>query len=140
MKKKFQILINFIKDLSVETPNAETLIFVKDHISSYHLAIDINSKPLKNNMIEVSTKLSFQDKNQNEKKSVFELDYATVIKVDENVKEKNELEKILLCDVQEEIYPKLEKIFLNLLHDSGFPGIKFEKKVDFEKLYNEKLN
>ena len=140
MEKKFQILINFIKDLSVETPNAETLIFVKDHISSYHLGIDINSKPLKNNMIEVSTKLSFQDKNNNEKKSVFELDYATIIKVNENIKEKKELEKILLCDVQDEIYPKLEKIFLNLLHDAGFPGIKFEKKVDFEKLYNDKLN
>ena len=140
MTKDFKVLLNFIKDLSVETPDAETLLFVKDHISSYHLGIDIKSRALKNKMIEVSTKLSFKDKDNFEKKSVFELDYASVVKVEENIKEKKQLEKILLCDVQKEIYPKLEKIFLNLLTDAGLPGIKFENKIDFEKLYNEKLN
>ncbi len=140
MTKDFKVLLNFIKDLSVETPDAETLLFVKDHISSYHLGIDIKSRALKNKMIEVSTKLSFKDKDNFEKKSVFELDYASVVKVEENIKEKKQLEKILLCDVQKEIYPKLEKIFLNLLTDAGLPGIKFENKIDFEKLYNERLN
>ena len=140
MSKNFKILLNFIKDLSIETPNAETLLFVKDHISSYHLGIDIKSRALKNKMIEVSTKLTFKDKENFEKKSIFELEYASVVKVEENIKEKKQLEKILLCDVQIEIYPKLEKIFLNLLSDAGLPGIKFEKKIDFEKLYNERLN
>ena len=134
MEKKYKVLINYIKDLSVETPNAETLMFVKDHISNYH------SKALKNKMIEVSTKLSFLDKANSEKKSIFEMDYATIIKVEESVKDKNTMERIILCDVQKEIYPKLENIFLNLLRDSGLPGVKFEKKVDFEKLYNERLN
>ena len=127
-EKKFKILINFIKDLSVETPDAETLIFVKDHIASYQLSIDINSKPLKNKMIEVSTKLYFRDRDKNEKKSIFELNYATIIKIEENVNEKEVIEKIILCDVQNEIYPKLEKIFLGLLDDAGYPGVKFEKK------------
>ena len=140
MTKDFKVLLNFIKDLSVETPDAETLLFVKDHISSYHLGIDIKSRALKNKIIELSTKLSFKDKDNFEKKSVFELDYASVVKVEENIKEKKQLEKILLCDVQKEIYPKLEKIFLNLLTDAGLPGIKFENKIDFEKLYNERLN
>ncbi len=140
MEKKYKILLNFIKDLSIETPDAETLLFVKDQIASYQLGIDINSKPLKNKMIEVSTKLSFKDKNKNQKKSVFEIDYATVVKVNEEIKNKKDLEKIILCDVQNDIYPKLEKIFIQLLNDAGFPGLKFEKKVDFEKLYNERLN
>ena len=140
MEKKYKILLNFIKDLSVETPNAETLLFVKDHISSYQLGIDINSKPLKNKMIEISTKLSFKDKNKNEKKSVFEIDYASVVKINEEIKDKKVLEKIILCDVEKEIYPGLERIFIQLLKDSGFPGLKFEKKIDFEKLYNERLN
>ena len=140
MSKNFKILLNFIKDLSIETPNAETLLFVKDHISSYHLGIDIKSRALKNKMIEVSTKLTFKDKENFEKKSVFELEYASIVKVEENIKEKKQLENVLLCDVQIEIYPRLEKIFLNLLSDAGLPGIKFEKKIDFEKLYNERLN
>ena len=140
MKKPYKILLNFIKDLSVETKDTETLLFVKDRISSYQLGIDINSKALKNKMVEVSTTLSFKDKNNNDKQSLFTLVYATIIKIDDDLKDKKILEKIILCDVQKEIYKNLERIFVNLLHDSGFPNIKFEKKIDFEKLYNERLN
>ena len=137
---KFKILLNFIKDISVETQDAETLIFVRDNISKYVLNIDITSKPLKNKMIEINTKLNFGDKQNNDKQSVFEIIYASVVRIDESVKDKKILEKIILCDVQKEIYPKLEEIFTKLINDSGFPGLKFEKKVDFEKLYNERLN
>ena len=137
---KFKILLNFIKDISVETPDAETLIFVRDNISKYVLNIDITSKPLKNKMIESNTKLNFGDKQNNDKQSVFEIIYASVVRIDESVKDKKVLEKIILCDVQKEIYPKLEEIFTKLINDAGFPGLKFEKKVDFEKLYNERLN
>ena len=140
MDKKYKVVLNFIKDLSVETPDAETLLFVRENISKYQLGIDISSKPLKNKMIEISTKLSFKDKGSNEKKSIFEIDYASIVKIDESVKDKEELSKILLCDVQKEIYPRLETIFIDLLNKSGFPDIKFEKKVDFEKLYDERLN
>ena len=137
---KFKILLNFIKDISVETPDAETLIFVRDNISKYVLNIDITSKPLKNKMIEINTKLNFGDKQNNDKQSVFEIIYASVVRIDKSVKDKKVLEKIILCDVQKEIYPKLEEIFTKLINDAGFPGLKFEKKVDFEKLYNERLN
>ena len=140
MTKKFKILAQFIKDMSSETPDLETYLFVRDYISTYQLNIDINSKALKNKMIEINTIMKFEDKQENKKKSYFEIKYSTVIKVGDDVKEKKDLEKIILCDVQIEIYPHLEKAFLNLLHDSGYPDIKFEKKIDFEKLYNERSN
>ena len=140
MTEKFKVLGKFIKDLSSETPDIETYIFVKDHISRYQLAIDITSKALKNKMIEVNTKFKFEDKEQSKKKSYFEIIYSTIIKVSEEVKDKKELEKIILCDVQIEIYPDLEKTLLDLLHNSGYPGVKFEKKVDFEDLFKQRFN
>jgi preprotein translocase subunit SecB len=124
----------------VKLPDIETYIFVSDYISKYQLNIDINSKALKNKMIEINTILKFEDKQDNKKKSYFEINYSTVIKVEEEIKEKKDLEKIILCDVQTEIYPELEKSLLNLLHDSGYPNVKFEKKVDFEQLYTQRLN
>ena len=140
MTENYKILAKFIKDLSSETPNTETYLFVKDNISKYQLGIDITSKALKNQMVEINTKLKFEDKEGNEKKSYFEIIYATIIRVNDEIKEKKKLEKIILCDVQIEIYPELEKSFLNLLHNSGYPNVKFEKKIDFEKLYNQRLN
>jgi len=140
MTKKYKILGKYIKDMSSETPDIETYIFVSDYISKYQLNIDINSKALKNKMIEINTILKFEDKQNNKKKSYFEINYTTIIKVEEEIKEKKDLEKIILCDVQTEIYPELEKSLLNLLHDSGYPNVKFEKKVDFEQLYVQRLN
>jgi preprotein translocase subunit SecB len=140
MTEKFKILGKFIKDLSSETPDVETYLFVRERIAKYQLGIDINSKPLKNKMIEINTSFKFEDKEQSKKKSHFEIMYSTVIKVNEEVKEKKELEKIILCDVQIKIYPALEKALLDLLHNSGYPGIKFEKKVDFETLYKQRFN
>ena len=140
MTEKFKILANYIRDLSSETPDIETYLYVKDYISKYQLNIDITSKALKNKMIEVSTTLKFDDKSESKKKSYFEIIFVTIIKVNEEITEKKELEKIILCDVQTKIYPDLEKSFLNLLHNSGYPDIKFEKKIDFENLYNQRFN
>ena len=140
MTEKYKILAKYIKDLSSETKDIETYLFVKDNISKYQLEIDITSKPLKNKMIEVCTTFKFEDKERNEKKSYFEIIFATIISINENIQDKKELEKIILSDVQIKIYPDLEKSLLNLLHNSGYPGIKFEKKVDFESLYNQKFN
>ena len=140
MTENFKILAEFIKDISSETPNIESYIYVKENISKYQLNIDISSKPLKNKMVEVSTTLKFEDKEYNDKKSYFEIVYASVVQVDEAVKDKKELEKIILCDVQNKIYPTLEKAFLNLLHNSGFPEIKLEKKINFTELYKQRTN
>ena len=140
MTEKFKVLTKYIKDMSSETKDIETFLFVKENISKYQLNIDIASKPLKNKLIEVIATLKFQDKESNEKKSHFEIVYATIIKIDDDVKEKKELEKIILCEVPEKIYPDLEKAFLNLVHNSGHPAIKLEKKIDFNKLYNERSN
>ena len=140
MSKNYEIIGKYIKDMSSETPDVETYIYVRNYIGNYKLNIDITSKPLKNKTIEINTILKFEDKETNKKKSHFEINFATVIKINEKIKEKKELEKIILCDVQIEIYPNLEKSLLDLLHNSGYPEIKFEKKIDFEELYSQRLN
>ena len=140
MTENFKILAEFIKDISSETPNVESYIYVKENISKYLLNIDITSKPLKNKMVEINTTLKFEDKEYNETKSYFEIIYASVIKIDESVKDKKDLEKIILCDVQNKIYPNLEKTFLNLIHNSGFPEVTIDKKIDFTELYKQRAN
>ena len=140
MTENFKIIGSFIKDMSSETPDTQTFIFVRDKISKYQLKIDINSKAVKNGIIEVNTVLRFSDQPEILKKSHFEIVYTSIVKVDEKVSDKKEMEKIILCDVPNKIYPNLERIFLNLLTDSGYPGIKFEKKIDFIELYKQRSN
>ena len=140
MTKKYKILGKYIKDLSSETKDIETYLFVKENISKYQLGIDITSQALKNKMIEVNTTLKFEDKRENKKKAYFEIVFSTIVKVNDDIKEKEEMQEIILSDVQTQIYPDLEKSFLNLLHNSGYPEIKFEKKIDFKKLYNQRFN
>ena len=140
MTKNYKILGKYIKDLSSETPDTETYIYVRDRIAKYQLDIDINSKALKNKMIEINTRCKFQAKNESKKKSYFEIIYSTILKINDEIKDKKELEKIVLCDVQIEIYPALEKALLDLIHNSGYPNVKFEKKVDFEALYKQRFN
>ena len=140
MSENYKIVSKFIKDLSGETPDIETYLYVKDYISKYQLNIEINSKPLKAQIIEVNTLLKFHDISKSKKRSHFEMTYTSVIKLNEEIKDKKVLQRIILCDVQKEIYPELEKALLNLLHTSGYPNIKFEKKVDFDELYNKQFN
>ena len=140
MTKKYEIILKYIKDLSVEIPNAETYVLSREYITKYTLGINITTNPLKNEMIEVITKFDYKDPGENKKKSYFEISQATVIKVKEKNLKKEELEKIILCDVQNEIYHELEKVFLAVIKDSGFPDLKLEKKVNFEELYQQRLN
>ena len=141
MTKNYKILAKFVKDMSSETPDIDTYLFVKDNISNYSLSIDIRSKALKEKILQVETTLKYSEKNQNNnKKSFFEMIFATVIRLDENIKEKKDLKKIILCDLQNEIYPEIEKTFLNVLHGSGYPELNFQKKVDFEDLYKKNQN
>ena len=140
MTEKFSILGRYIKDISSETKDIETYIFVKDRLTKYKMAIDIKSMPLKNKLVEVNTILKFEDREEVNKKSYFEMTYATIVKIGEEVKTKEEYEKVLLCDVQIKICPDIEKTFLNLLHNSGYSGFKLEKKLDFQELYNNRFN
>ena len=137
MTKNYKILAKFIKDMSSETPDAETYMYVKDNIGRYQLGIDINSRAIKSRLIEINTSIKFHDKEQNVKKSIFEFVYTTIVQVDEKLTDKKILEKIILVDVQKDIYPNLEKTLLNLLHNSGYPSIKVEKKIDFDELYKK---
>ena len=139
MTKNYKILAKFIKDMSSETPDAETYMYVKDNISRYQLGIDINSRAIKSRLIEINTSIKFHDKEQNVKKSIFEFVYTSIVQIDENLKDKKILEKIVLVDVQKDIYENIEKTLINLLHKSGYPAIKIEKKIDFENLYKKNI-
>ena len=140
MPEKFKIYSEFIKDLSSETKDLETYLYVKEYLKNYNLNIEISSKPLKNRFIEVNTKLTYVDNSESKSKAFFEIIYATIVKIDEQINDRKIIEKIILCEVQNKIYNNLEKVFINLLRDSGYPGAKIEKKIDFEKLYNQKLS
>jgi|TARA_Y100001970_G_scaffold273056_1_gene370699 preprotein translocase subunit SecB len=140
MSEKFKIYSEFIKDLSSETKDLETYLYVKEYLKNYNLNIEISSKPLKNRFIEVNTKLTYVDNSESKSKAFFEIIYATIVKIDEQINDRKIIEKIILCEVQNKIYNNLEKVFINLLRDSGYPGAKIEKKIDFEKLYNQKLS
>ena len=139
MTKNYKILAKFIKDMSSETPDAETYMYVKDNIGRYQLGIDINSRAIKSRLIEINTSIKFHDKEQNVKKSIFEFVYTSIVQIDENLKDKKILEKIVLVDVQKDIYENIEKTLINLLHNSGYPAIKIEKKIDFENLYKKNI-
>ena len=140
MTKNYKILAKYIKDISGETPDLDTYLHVREKITKYKLNVDINSKPLKNKIVEINTSLKFEDKNEDKKKAHFEILFSSIVKINEEVQDKKELQKIILCDVQIDIYPDLEKSFLNLLHNSGYTGFKFEKKIDFVSLYNKNFN
>tara|TARA_B100001939_G_scaffold295207_1_gene268580 strand:+ start:151 stop:573 length:423 start_codon:yes stop_codon:yes gene_type:complete len=140
MTKKYKILAKYIKDISGETPDLDTYIHVREKITKYKLKVDINSKPLKNKIVEINTSLKFEDKEEDTKKAYFEIVFSSIVKIDEEVQNKEEFQKIILCDVQIDIYPDLEKSFINLLHNSGYSGFKFEKKIDFVSLYNQNFN
>lgn len=140
MSEKFKIYTEFIKDLSSETKDLETYLYVKEYLKNYNLNIEISSKPLKNRFIEVNTKLTYLDNGASKNKAFFEIVYATIVKIDEEITDRKIIEKIILCEVQNKIYNNLEQVFINLLTNSGYPGVKIEKKIDFEKLYNQKLS
>ncbi len=137
---QFKIILEYIKDLSIETPSVSALSFVKENISNYNMDIDIASMVLPSKALEITTKLTLQDKKDNNEKAFFEIKYATVISLDREINDKNAIGKIVLCDLQKIIYPKIQNIFLNIIKNAGYPEINFEKDVDFEKLYSEKFN
>ena len=140
MTEKYKILAKYIKDSSSETPDVETYLFVKENISKYKLKIDIKTKPLKNALLEIDITFTYRDDDTNEKKSFYEITYAVIVKINDEIREKKDLEKIVLCDIPNSIYPELEKSFLNLIHNSGHPNLEFGKKVDFNKLFNERFS
>ena len=140
MTEKYKILAKYIKDSSSETPDVETYLFVKENISKYKLKIDIKTKPLKNALLEINITFTYKDDDTNEKKSFYEITYAVIVKINDEIKEKKDLEKIVLCDIPNSIYPELEKSFLSLIHNSGHPNLEFGKKVDFNKLFNERFS
>ena len=140
VEEKFKIVLEYIKDLSIETPSASTLLYVRENLNDYNMDIDISSSVLKNKSLEITTKLILRDKKNSKDKAFFEIKYATVISVKSSIVDKKKIGKIVLCDLQKIIYPKIQKIFIDLIKNAGYPDIKFDKYVDFEKMYNDKFS
>ena len=140
MEKKYTVLAKFIKDMSVETKDAQTYLFVKENIKNYHLKISINSKAIKNKMIEIDTGLNFDDKQGNEFRTNFEMTYTSIIKLNEVNIDKEKMEKIILIEVQNEIFPDMEKSFLDMVRNAGYDNFTIDKKINFETLYENRTN
>ena len=140
MPVKYKIIFTYTKDMSVEIPDVQTLLLARERISKYKIILDITSKPLKNKMIEVFTKLKYTDVEESKKKALFELLYSTVVEIENPNVEKKEMEKFILCDLQLEIFPKIREAFVQILRHSGFPEANFSGEIDFNKLYQQRSN
>ena len=137
MTKNYKILTSYIRDISSKISGTENYIYLKDNIPKYSLGIDINSFPLKNNMAEVNIKLTFDNKNDKDKKAYFEMTHTTVIRVEEAAVNKNELKKIFLSDVPTEMYPEIEEKFFEIVKTIGYPEIKLEKRINFKEMFEK---
>ncbi|MDA9731972.1 protein-export chaperone SecB [Candidatus Pelagibacter sp.] len=137
MTKNYKILTSYVRDISSRISGTENFIYLKDNIPKYSLGIDINSFPLKNNMAEVNVKLTFDNKNEKEKKAYFEMTHTTVIRVEETAVNKDEIKKIFLSDVPAEMYPEIEKKFFEIVKSIGYPEIRLEKKINFQEMFEK---
>ena len=137
MTKNYKILTSYISDVSSKITGTENYIYLKDNIPKYSLGIDINSMPLKNNMAEISIKLTFSDKDDKDQKAYFEMTHATVVRVEESAVNKDELKKIFLSEVPTEMYPEIEKKFFEIVKSIGYPNIKLEKRINFKDLFEK---
>ena len=133
----YKIISKFIKDISFEIPSAEAFVLLEKEISKYNLNFDIKSKPFKNNIIEINTILKLIPNQDVKHKMLTEINFASLVSI-ENVSDKKEVEKIVLVKVPTEIYPKIYETFIYLFSQAGIKNLKFEKEVNFEKLYNER--
>ena len=136
----YTIISKFIKDISFEIPNAQAFVMLEKEISNYNLNFDIKSNPFKDNIIEVNTILRISP-NQNVKHKILsEINFTALVSIEKNFEDKKELEKIILIKIPTEIYPSLYETFVYLFSQAGIKNIEIYKKVDFEKLYNERKN
>tara|TARA_B110001452_G_scaffold266231_1_gene272578 strand:- start:41 stop:460 length:420 start_codon:yes stop_codon:yes gene_type:complete len=134
----YKIIGKYIKDLNFNIPNAKTFFLLSKNISNYKINIDIKSDQVKEKIIEVQTTLNLSPIKNNFEKINMKIVYSTIVEITDKIEDKKELEKIILIDVPDKIYPELRKIFISIFESSGFKDIKISEKVDFQKLYNLK--
>jgi preprotein translocase subunit SecB len=133
----YKIISKFIKDISFEIPNAQTFVMIEKEILNYQLKFDIKSRPFKENIIEVNTILRLSPNQDVKHKMLTEINLATLISIEENFKDKKELEKIVLVKIPTEVYPTLYETFIYLFKQAGVNELKIEKDINFERMYNE---
>ena len=134
----YKIISKYIKDISFEIPNTQTFVMMEKEILNYNLNFDIKSKTYKENIIEVSTVLRLSPNEKVKYKMLTEINLTTLVAIEKKFVDKKELEKIILIQIPTEIYPTLYETFIYLFEQAGIKDLKIEKRVDFEKLYNER--
>tara|TARA_B100000530_G_scaffold125804_1_gene78752 strand:- start:186 stop:608 length:423 start_codon:yes stop_codon:yes gene_type:complete len=133
-----KILTKYIKDLTFEIPEAKSYFLLENNIKNYRFLCDIKSKKIKGEIIQVDINLRLAPIEKNLDKNIFVgVELATLIKIDEKV-EKEELEKIILIKVPQEVYPEIRSIIVFLFEKSGFKKINIDENIDFLKLYETK--
>ena len=131
----YKIVSKFIKDISFEIPNAQSFVMLEKEIQNYSLNFDIKSSPYKNNIIEVNTTLKMVPNQEVKHKILGEITGASLVSIDQGFTDKNAIEKIVLVDVPQEIYPTLYETFVFLFKQAGIKNVQINKEVDFKKLY-----
>ena len=134
----YKIISNFIKDISFEIPNIQAFVMLEKEIANYSLNFNIKSNPYKKNIIAVDTLLKIAPNQDVKHKILTEITCTTLVSIEEHFEDKKELEKIILIKVPNEIYPTLYETFVYLFKQAGIKNIEIHKKVDFEKMFNER--
>jgi len=134
----YKIVSKFIKDISFEIPNIQAFVMLEKEIPNYALNFDIKSNTYKDNIIEVNTMLKISPNQDVKHKILTEITGTALVSIEKNFEDKKELEKIILIKIPTELYPTLYETFFYLFKQAGLKNIQIDKKVDFEKLYNER--
>ena len=134
----YKIISKFVKDISFEIPNIQAFVMLEKEIKNYSLNFDIKAKPYKDKIVEINTTLKISPKENIKDKILAEITYTALVTIDEGIKDKKELEKIILINVPTDVYPALYETFVYLFKQAGIKNIEITKTVDFEKMYKEK--
>ena len=136
----YKIIGKYIKNLNFNIPDSKSFSLLAKDIPSYKININIQSNQIKEKVIEIDTSLKLKPINNNNEKITTEIMFTAIIELDQEIKDKKEVEKIILIDVPTEIYPELRKVFVFVFENSGFREIKIDPNVDFKKLYLSRQN
>ena len=134
----YSIVAKYIKDINLNIPDAKSFFLIEKNIGKYRINFDIKSQKLKDGVVEIDTNLKLLSDGEDENKITVSILYSSLINLKQDVKDKKELEKIILVDVPKSIYPDIRDLIIFLFKKSGFKKINIEENIDFQKLYEKR--
>jgi len=136
---KFQLISQFLKDFSFESPNVPELFFKQENgQAKMDINLDIQIKGTENNIYMVDLLVKLHSKLEAGDKSIFMIEstYSGLVQIESSENEED-LKKTLLIDVPNLLFPSIRAIILRMTGDSGFPPFAMQP-IDFQKLYESK--